>query len=260
MLLLFSFLCQNQSLGCDFENWVLTTLGTLCGVLLSPQETTDIPKFKLSVGHMPSTHRPPSQPLPQGRESGLLSFSLGRDKVSQQFFFPKPQSFPSHSHISSYVSAIPANHLLLIVSLQIYLNILTFVILPPLKFSSSKTTFACVNCIFSNTQESDYIVIGWKWNLHLSHLKWSCLPFVSQGAIVGTLPWELGGRVGFWGRNGLFEAEPWSKAPATLWPWALWFCFPVSQPWTQDSGRTDSEELFSVSDKRVCLRQLSLNN
>ena len=85
---------------------MLTTLGTLCGVLLSPQETTDIPKFKLSVGHMPSTHRPPSQPLPQGRESGLLS---GSRNISTSFHTfsdaPGPQGSlltPLHSLYSSF--------------------------------------------------------------------------------------------------------------------------------------------------------------
>lgn len=130
-----------------------------------------------------SLHNVPHPSLSPREGSPGFGLSLwGETKFHSNFFSPKPQSFPSHAHVSSYVSVVPVNHLLL-VSLQLYLNILTFVILPPLKFSSSKTTFACVNCIFSNTQESNYIVIGWKWNLHLSHLKWSCLPFESQGAL-----------------------------------------------------------------------------
>lgn len=162
LLLLFSFLCQNQSLGCDFENWVLTTLGMRCGVLLSPQETIDIPEFNLSIGHMRSRHRPPSQPSPPGKEVQASGLSLwGEAKFHSNFFSPKPQSYSSHSHLSCCVLVIPRNYHLLIVSLQNSLNILTFVTLPLFKLSSSKTSFACADCVFSRIHKKVTTFIRW---------------------------------------------------------------------------------------------------
>lgn len=62
-------------------------LQMLRGVLLSPQETTDVSEFDLSIGHMQSKHRLPSQPsLPVKGVGASVSCIWGETKFHSNFF------------------------------------------------------------------------------------------------------------------------------------------------------------------------------